>query len=364
MTGAIKRILGFDWVFFGSVVLLFSIGMAALYSIGLGKEPQDFYFFQKQGLTFLGGLSLVIILSIINYRKIKSYSIVLYGLSCVLLVAVLFLGETVRGTKGWFYFGSFGFQPVELAKIGLILALAFYLSTYARQISQFRHFFASALIAGVPITLVMMQPDFGSALLLFMVWLGMVVMSGIPKKYLVLIGVLSIGLFTTAWLFLFKDYQKDRVLTFINPTEEVSGRSYNVRQSLIAIGSGQWMGKGLGFGSQSHLKFLPENQTDFIFAVIAEELGLIGVIAMLFLWGVFFYRLSVLMRRARDDFALFTCVGVALIFIIQITVNIGGNLGMMPITGIVLPFISYGGSALLAELIMIGIVESIAGHTN
>ena len=364
MIGIFRRLTGFDWVLLGCVFLLFSIGMAALYSIGLGKEPQDFYFFQKQGLTFLAGFVALIVFSVLNYRKIKNYSIPIYVLSCLLLGTVLFLGRTVRGTRGWFYIGSFGFQPVELAKIGLVLMLAFYMNRYARQISQFRHFLASAGLAAIPIALVMLQPDFGSALLLFFIWLGMVIMSGIPKKYLALIGLSSLVLLVCAWFFLFKPYQKDRVLTFINPSQEVAGRSYNVRQSLIAIGSGQWFGKGLGFGSQSHLKFLPENQTDFIFAVISEELGLMGVLSILFLWGVFFYRLTVLMRRARDDFALFTCMGIMFIFIIQIAVNVGGNLGLLPITGIVLPFLSYGGSALVAELILVGIAESVAAHTG
>jgi len=360
----ISRIAQFDWILLVAVFLLFSFGIAIIYSVGLGKEPQTLYFFQKQLTTFGVGLILILGIGLINYRKIKNYSVVAYVLVCLLLASVLFFGHTVRGTKGWFYLGSFGFQPSELAKIGLVLVLAQYLGAYTRQIHQLRHVFISGLIAAVPIGLVLLQPDFGSALILFLIWLGIILMSGIPKRYIVALSLMVATLMTCSWLFLFKDYQKNRILVFLNPAQQQQGRSYNVNQSLIAIGSGELFGRGLGFGSQSHLKFLPENQTDFIFAVLAEEFGFVGVMALLFLWAVFFQRMVALMRRARDDFALFTALGIALIFVIEVTINIGGNLGIMPITGIVLPFMSYGGSALLAALTMVGITQSLASHTT
>ena len=354
----------FDWVLMGAVFVMFCLGDAIIYSVGLGKEPQNLYYFQKQTITFLVMLPVVFLIGCINYRKIKNFSAVSYVIMCGILVAVLFFGQTIRGTKGWFYFGSFGFQPAELAKIGLVLALAQYFHAYTRQIHQLRHVIVSAVIALISAGLVMFQPDFGTALILVSIWLGVILMSGIPKRYIASLGIIAAIALTCAWLFLFKDYQKDRVLAFINPAMEQQGRSYNVNQSLIAIGGGGLLGQGLGFGSQSHLKFLPENQTDFIFAVIAEELGFLGIFTLISLWAMIFYRLTVLMRRARDDFALFTALGIALIFIIQVSINIGGNLGILPITGIVLPFISYGGSALVAAMLMVGIVQSLASHSG
>ncbi|MDO8571165.1 MAG: rod shape-determining protein RodA [bacterium] len=353
----------FDLILLFSVAIIGSFGLAALYSIGLGKDPQNFFYLEKQAIFFALGFGALLVVSILNYRLIKNFSIPLYIFSCGSLAAVLLLGTTVRGTRGWLLAGTFTFQPVEFVKIALVLALAHYFGRHAWHLSQLRHLVVSGLITAVPTGLVLLQPDFGSAVVLFSIWVGMVLMNGVSKKYVIGLIVVGIVLFTSAWFFMFKDYQKDRIRTFIAPTVDQSGRGYNVKQAMIAIGSGQLFGKGIGSGSQSHLKFLPENQTDFIFSVIAEEMGLVGISLLLFFWILFFKRCAHAMKRARDDFAVHTVLGFTCMFLAHIIINIGGNLGLVPVTGIVLPFMSYGGSALVSALMAVGIIQSISIHS-
>ncbi|MDO8489793.1 MAG: rod shape-determining protein RodA [bacterium] len=365
MISAIFRFIrSADWLLLISVTILTAFGCAALYSIGLGKDPQNFLFLQKQSM-FLG-ISVVVlfIVSVTNYRFFQSTSIALYIVSCLILGAVLIVGQTINGTKGWFSIAGFGIQPVELAKISLILVLARYFSRYTRQMRQMRHIVLTGMIAAFPITLIMLQPDFGSAAVLFAIWAGMIVMSGIPKKYVLSLGLIMVVLMGVAWFGLFKDYQKQRILSFLSPTAHQQGSGYNVRQAMIAIGEGQVFGKGLGQGSQSHLKFLPETQTDFIFSVLAEEVGLVGLGIIFMFWTLFFYRLSRIMLVCRDDFAIYSVLGIAIMFIVHVILNIGGNMGLVPLTGLVLPFMSYGGSALASGLVAVGIAQSVKIHNS
>lgn len=359
----LRFIKGVDIILFLSVIILAAFGCAALYSIGLGKDPQSFAFIQRQALVFGAFLVASFLVAAFNYRWFQSYSILLYVGSLAVLFAVLFFGDTIRGTKGWFFVGSFGFQPAELAKIALIFILARYFSRYTRQIGQLRHVFFTGLLAVLPTTLILLQPDFGSAAVLFCIWAGMIIMSGVPKKYLIGLLLIVSTLLVSAWFFAFKDYQKQRILTFLAPASDPKGSGYNVNQAMIAIGSGEIFGRGLGLGSQSHLKFLPETQTDFIFSVLAEETGLIGLFIVFIMWVIFFYRLCQTMRRARDDFALFSVLGIAIMFIVHVVFNVGGNLGVVPLTGLVLPFMSYGGSALMMSLLAVGVVQSVKVHS-
>lgn len=339
-----------------------SLSFAALASIGLGKEPRDFYFLKHQVsiflLFFIGSLTL----SFIHYKNSKLFSILLYFLILFVLLGTLLLGKQIRGTRGWLFIGSIGFQPVELVKLVLILTLAHYFSHYTRHIGKLRHIVVSGCIALVPILLVLFQPDLGSSLILISLWAGMIGMSNVSKKYIFFIIVSFSIVCIFSWFFLLKDYQKDRVVTFIHPTHDQRGGGYNVKQALIAIGSGEFFGRGLGLGSQSHLKFLPEAQTDFIFSVIAEEMGLVGVALLLSAYFLFFTRCFIIMRKARDDFGIFCIVGVVSMMVSHIVINLGGNLGLLPVTGVVLPFVSFGGSALATSLLAMGIVQSVAVH--
>ena len=366
MTGAgfLRNFRDFDILFLLSIIVLSIFGFAALYSVGLGKDPQNFFAIQKQLSVYAVFFIAFFAIGLLNYRIVKNISFLYYIAIAVLLMLVLVGGQTIRGTRGWFMIGSFGLQPAEFAKLALICALARYFSHYTRQIGQFRHIIVSGMIAAVPIGLVLLQPDLGSAVVLFLIWFGMIMTSGIPKKYILILCISIAVVSLSAWFFLLKDYQKERVMTFLRPSADVQGSGYNIRQAMIAIGSGQIFGRGLGFGSQSHLKFLPETQTDFIFSVVAEEMGLVGISILFAFWAVFFHRLIKIMKMARDDFALYTVLGITMMFFTHLILNIGGNIGLVPLTGIPLPFLSYGGSSLAISLLAVGLVQSIKVYNS
>ena len=349
----------FDWLLLAAVVLLSVFGLMEIYSVALGQGNLDLINFYKQILFIVIGLVLLFTFSLIDYRFLKSLRRYLYGFGVLILGAVLVLGSSIRGTRGWFYIGGFGIQPVELIKIILLIFLAGYFADLATRVKTLRHFFVSALTAGFLIFLVLLQPDFGSALMLGIIWLIMVILAGFPKKYLLAVLGVSLIILALAWSFFFKDYQKQRVMTFLRPGENSLAEGYNISQAIIAVGSGSWHGKGVGFGSQSQLKFLPEAQNDFIFAVIAEELGFFGVSLVLLFFALFFGRCLVAIKRLPDDFSIYFVLGAAGLIFIQMFINIGMNIGMMPVVGLSLPFISYGGSSIFSLFILTGIIENI-----
>ncbi len=360
----VEKLKKYDLILLITVIFLSCIGLSALYSIGTGRGGDAIQFFNKQLLFFVILTPGVLLLSLVHYNFFRSTSTIIYIASIASLCFVLFFGDVIRGTRGWISFGSITFQPVELAKISLILVLAAYFSSHTKQVNQLRHIFISGIIAALPVVLVLMQPDIGSASILFFIWCTMILVSKVPKKYIITLFALGLITLVCAWFFLLQNYQKDRVMTFLNPTSDVHDRGYNVRQAMIAIGSGQIFGKGLGSGSQSQLRFLPEAQTDFIFSVIAEEMGLFGVFLILAAWTIFFLRLFYLMKISNDDFSQFTLFGISMLFFAHVAINIGGNLGLLPLTGIVLPFLSYGGSALFMAWSTVGVVQSIRLHTS
>lgn len=349
----------FDWALLISVILLVCIGLIAIYSIALSKETADYIFLKKQLIAFFIGIVLLVLFSFIDYQNFKRYGFIFYSLIMLLLVLVLFFGTTVRGTTGWFSYFGFSFQPAELAKLALVAVLAWYFSKYLRESFKFSFIAISFLLTLIIALPVILQPDLGSASILFGTWFLMMLFTRIKKSHLLIILVILLVLSLFAWGFMLEDYQKERILTFANPNIDPLGRGYNVAQSIIAIGAGKLFGTGLGFGSQSQLKFLPEAHTDFVLAVIGEELGLIGISLILIFWALFFYRMVLIAKRARDDFGSFLVIGIVSIFFIQFFVNIGMNVGIVPVTGITLPFLSYGGSSLIVSLLMIGIAESV-----
>jgi len=354
----------FDWLLILSVVALVALGLAAIYSVALSQESANFIFVKKQLIALGLGLLVFGIFTFSNYRFLGSYSTVLYVIGVVLLIAVLIWGINVRGTTGWFQMFGFSFQPVELVKVFLIVTMAKYFSERARKRIGLKEIIESGSLAAVPIILVLLQPDLGSALVLFSIWAVTLLISGVRKAHVAMLGVGFIGVFFLFWTLLFADYQKARLLSFIDPSLDPLGQGYNVTQAIIAVGSGEVFGRGLGFGSQSQLKFLPEAQTDFIFAVIAEELGFLGIILVLAAFTLLFIRVLRLSRLAHDNFTCYLLIGIGSVFFFQFLVNIGMNLGLMPVTGIALPFVSYGGSSLLITMLMLGIVESIALRTS
>jgi len=242
----------------------------------------------------------------------------------------------------------------------LIIFLAKYFSNNSVKLKPLRHLVISGLASLVYILLVLKQPDFGSALVLFSIWGAMIFFAGFNVRYIAIIAGILIVTFVLGWLVFFKPYQKQRIMTFFKPSMEDSlGEGYNITQAIIAVGSGGLFGRGIGFGSQSQLKFLPEAQTDFIFAVISEELGLVGVFLVISFFAIFFVRLITIIRKANDDFAIYFLLGTLSLIFIEMFVNIGMNIGLLPVVGIALPFLSYGGSVVISTFILVGIAESI-----
>ena len=256
--------------------MLFRSVSQSRYSVG-----GDNSFFTRQ-LTWWG-ISLIfrLVISFFDIRVFKRTDVVvgLFILASVLLSILLVFGHVSKGAQSWFSFGGISFQPADLMKLVVVLILAKYFSRRHVEIANMKHIFISGVYAFIPFILVLLQPDFGSAMIIFIIWLGMALVAGIKKRHLLMIGGAVLVAFTIGWFFLFKPYQKERLITFINPLHDIRGASYNVYQSTIAVGSGQILGKGVGYGTQSRLQFLPEYQTDFIFAAFAEEWGFIGTLS-------------------------------------------------------------------------------------
>lgn len=349
----------FDWIILATVVLLAVFGIIEIYSVALGQDNLNFLNVRKQIISAIVGVCLLFLFTFIDSSLLKSFSRYIYGLGVLILSAVLIFGDTIRGTKGWFSIAGFGFQPVELIKIILILFLANYFSNLATRIKTTRHFLVSAFSALILIILVLMQPDFGSTLILAALWFILVMAAGFNKKYFIIVGFLAAIMFTAAWFFFFKDYQKERIMTLFNPGANSLESGYNSSQAMIAIGSGGLVGKGVGFGSQSQLKFLPEAHNDFIFSVIAEELGFLGVVLVLGFYLIFFWRCFMILKKVKNDFGIYFIIGACGLIFIQMFINIGMNLGILPVVGLPLPFVSYGGSSLISLLILVGIIENI-----
>jgi len=349
----------FDWIIFSSVILLISFGLIEIYSVALGQDALSLLYFKKQLLFALVGIGLLFIFTFVDSYFLKSMNRHLYILAILALVSVLVFGDTIRGTKGWFTIAGFGIQPVEFVKIALILFLANFFSSLATKVKTSRHFFMSVISAFFLVALVLLQPDFGSALILSSIWLVMMAAAGFHRKYFIAIFLAVVIMFTASWTLFFKEYQKQRILTFLNPTANSLESGYNISQAIIAVGSGGVVGKGVGFGSQSQLKFLPEAQNDFIFSVVAEELGFLGVVLILGFYFIFFFRCFTVLRKIDNDFGIYFIIGANGLIFIQMFINIGMNLGIMPVVGLPLPFMSYGGSSLISLLVLVGMIENI-----
>lgn len=337
--------------------------MAVLYSISMATQNEGgLGVFWRQLIFIVIGLVVMFAFSKIGYQTLKARATAIYFFTLIILLIVLIFGRTIRGTAGWIGVGSFHIQPVEIAKLSLIIFLASFISQKKMELEETGRLIASLVLSGVMIFLVIKQPDFGSAMVLIGIWLGTTLVSGISRKKIILMILLGISISFVGW-FKLEPYQKDRVLSLVHPENiDPRGAGYNVIQSMIAVGSGGLTGKGIGHGSQSQLNFLPEKHTDFIFASIAEELGLFGSLLVLGLYLLIFYRMRIIAINAPDNFSYLVAVGIMVMFFVQILENIGMNIGVMPVTGIPLPFLSYGGSSLITVLASIGILNNIHSH--
>ena len=305
-------------------------------------------------------------LSFVDFRFLRKTSpvVAVYSAAAAGLLLVLILGSTVKGAKSWINFGFFSFQPADLAKLALIIVLAKYFSKRHVEIANIKHIFISGLYTFVFFLLVMLQPDLGLGIILFFVWFGMIIMAGVSKKHLFAVIAIGAIAFAGLWVFVFKDYQKNRIRTFIHPLSDIRGSGYNSYQSTIAVGSGLTLGKGVGYGTQSRLNFLPEYETDFIFAAFAEEWGFVGVIFLLFSFALLIFRILDNAKRGETNFEILFGAGLAIMFIGHFVINVGMNMGLMPVTGIPLPFVSYGGSHLLIAFIGLGILMGMRRYSR
>lgn len=348
-----------DWMLNLAVFFLVAFGLMTQYSIGSTADNPTFVDFKKQALFAAVGIVLLIAVGLFDYRFARTYGMVMYGLGLVALLGVLVFGTTVRGTRGWFFIGGQGFQPVEVVKLFLIIVIAQLFQRWRLEVTSWRRLLILGGTALPAIGLVLWQPDFGSAVMLLAIFLGMLLLARVKRGFLILIVVALLLTSIVSWFFFLKDYQKDRIMTFVDPSRDPYKSGYNIQQSIIAVGSGTWFGRGLSLGSQSRLHFLPAQKTDFIFAVIAEELGFIGAGLVIVCFGVVIWRLLSIGRRSRDSFGAVIVGGLAVYIIAQTTLNIGMNIGLLPIAGVTLPFVSYGGSSLLISFLGIGLAQSV-----
>jgi len=359
MYTALNYVRRFDWLLLGAVLLLVVFGLTTLLSLS-GVSP--FPFFRRQILWAGVGLILLLAASLVDFRlfRVQSGAVLALYLVSLLLLGVTLAGTfSVRGVEAWIRLGNVFFQPVELTKLSLVILFAKFFSGRHVEIYRLRHILASGLYLVLPVGLILLQPDLGSALVLGAIWMAMIIFSGIRLRHFLMLLFVLIILGLGAWYLILAPYQKARITSFFNPYSDPQGSGYQMIQSMIAVGSGRMWGKGLGYGSQTHLHFLPEAETDFIFAAFAEEWGLIGILEMLALLFVILWRIVAIGMQASDNFSRFYTLGLAALIFVQSFIHIGMNMGVLPVTGLPLPFVSYGGSSLVTLLIGVGIVQNI-----
>jgi rod shape determining protein RodA len=358
-----RLIKNFDWITLSVIILISIIGIMTIYSATRPLGPEEHStFYIKQAVWLLLGLVALFLVVSVDYIWISRYSLVLYTAGVILLIAVFILGRTGMGAQRWLSLGPLSFQPSEFFKLIYVIMLSQYLSTLKSPLdagSLLRVFFFITLF---PFFLLIKQPDLGTALIILLIFTLLVIATGLYKKIAVLfvvIGLISLPFLGHIFWEGLKDYQKSRLVAFIEPEVDPSGIGYHLNQSKITVGSGEFLGKGYMRGTQGPFRFLPEKHTDFIFAVFAEEWGFLGSLFLLFLYLVLILRGLDTARKAKDDFGRLLALGITFMFLIYLFINVGMTLGLMPVVGIPLPFMSYGGTALLSNLLSVGLLINI-----
>ena len=364
MPEIITRKLGFfniDWVLILLTLPLLGAGLFTMNSF-----TSDSYYFDRQLIWILLSFLVFIVFSQIDWRFLRRRGVVvgLYIGGMAILLSLVIFGQVTRQVQSWIVIGGFSIQPAEFIKILVIIILAKYFTRRHVEIARIRHVIISGLYAVVPFILVALQPDFGSAVVIFLIWLGMTLVSGISKKHLALVFILGAVSFVGLWTLVFADYQKARIMTFVHPLADIQGTGYNAFQSMIAVGSGQIFGKGVGYGTQSRLQFLPEHQTDFIFASFAEEWGFIGVLLVFLLFSLIIWRIVTFAIKGATNFEVLFSLGFAILLISHFVIHIGMNIGLLPVTGLPISFMSYGGSHLLAVYMGLGIISGMKKYSH
>jgi len=318
-------------------------------------------FYTQQIIWICVGIFIFFVAALSSYRFLRRQAVVItiYTLIVLSLILVVFTGVIAGGAQSWFDVGAFRIQPAEPAKLAIIILLAKYFDRRHALIHNFRHIIVSGMYTLLVAGLVFIQPDFGSAVIIAAIWFGILLMSGISIRHIsIILAAAGISLLLL-WSFGLSDVQKDRVTTFINPVTDIQGAGYHARQAMIAVGSGEIFGKGVGYGTQSRLEFLPEYETDFIFAAFAEEWGFVGILILISLFGILFWRIANLALAGETQFERLFGAGVFIYLLTHFVIHVGINLGLLPVTGTTLPFMSYGGSHLLVEFLAIGILSGM-----
>lgn len=349
----------FDTVLLSVACAIFALGLVFLLSAtSVRNQELNFDFVSRQAVSAVVALFFLVVIVSINYRRFLDAAWALYGVSVIALILLLFMGRTRLGAQRWFELGAFTVQPSEFMKVSFILALASYLSGKKGRLGRLENLAVPSLICGIPFALVVLQPDLGTALLLMPVLFAMLYAAGANWKHLAGIAGAGVALMPVFWQFL-KDYQRQRLLVFLNPNTDPLGAGYTIIQSKIAVGSGGLFGKGWLAGTQNQLNFLPERHTDFIFSVVGEEWGFAGSLILVFLYFILVKRIFRVANLTSDMSGTLVAVGAGTIIALQVVINIGMTIGLMPVVGLPLVLVSYGGSSLLATLTLIGLVLNV-----
>jgi rod shape determining protein RodA len=342
-----------------STIALICVGMVAIYSATIVPEGGSTGQIKMQIISFVLGIIAIFFILLIDYKNFGEFSKPIFIINVLLLVSVLVFGQIKHGAKCWINLGPWSFQPSEMVKIGFILTFAKHLEKRKDNLKNIKDIAPYILHLGVIVGLLLLEPDFGTALVFIFVAAFMIFAAGLNWKMIAYaIGTVLVSI-PAIWFFYFGEYQKARIMVFFNPELDPMGRGYHVLQSKIAIGSGQFLGTGLFKGVQNKLGFIPFKETDFIFSVIGEEMGLIGTVLVVLLFTWLLLRCIHVARVSKDDYGMLICVGITAMFLFHVLENIGMTIGIMPVTGIPLPFISSGGTSLLANLIAIGLVLNV-----
>lgn len=363
--GIISKVKKFDFTLLviSLVLAVFGLVMIASATRGGVKELPSSYFVYRQFLWIVIGYAVFFLLSLINIRKFESFSLLVYLFVNLLLIVVLIAGSERMGAARWIDLGPFSIQPSEFAKVAVLLFLASFFSRIKDREPGFIELLQSLMLVGLPAALIFIQPDLGTTVVLLASWFAIIFAAGAKPEHMMVFILVFLLLFAGAVkLGLLHEYQLKRLTVFLNPETDLTGPGYNIIQAKIAIGSGGFKGKGLFSGTQSALRFVPERQTDFIFSVIGEETGFTGSVLLLLLYFALVSRLFIISSQLSEKTGKLFTFAYAFILVFHILVNVGMNLGIMPVTGIPLPFVSYGGSFFLVNMICLGIVESFWIH--
>lgn len=352
-----------DWTVVICTLLLISVGVVIIGSAThVNRDGLDINdLVSKQLMFFVINTVVIVMMQWFDYRRLRSWGRPLYFITILLLVAVMLIGTSALGAQRWIQIGPITIQPSEFTKLLMIISMAQMMENRVNKLNTFRSLVPIVLYVGIPTLLVFKQPDLGTSLVYLAILCGMLFVAGIRMRLVQIIVGVAVVFAPLGW-FVLQEYQKQRILVFLNPNIDPFGAGYHIIQSKIAIGSGMILGKGLFEGTQSQLNFLPENHTDFIFSVIGEELGFVGCVIVLLLLFLLIYRSIMIARSANDTFGTLLATGIGSMLVFEVLVNVGMTTGIMPVTGIPLPFISYGVSALTTNMISVGLLLNIAMH--